>query len=122
MARGALPARLLPARVRDARAQGKGPAGAVVPALVEALAAFARGDYENAVQRLEPVADQVVRVGGSNAQREVFEDTLLQAYLRAGRYAQAESLLCKRLARRPSSRDMLWLQQAQAAPQRRSLS
>ena len=80
-------------------------------------AAFARGDYESAVQHLEPVTDQVVRVGGSNAQREVFEDTLLQAYLRAERYAQAESLLRKRLARRPSTRDTLWLQQAQSGYQ-----
>ena len=86
-----------------------------MPALVEALAAFARGDYESAVRYLDPVADQVVRIGGSNAQREVFEDTLLQAYLRAGYYTQAESLLRKRLARRPSARDTLWLQQAQVA-------
>jgi uncharacterized protein HemY len=68
------------------------------------------------VQHLEPVADQVVRVGGSNAQREVFADTLLQAYLRAGHYTKAESSLRKRLARRPSARDTLWLQQAQSAP------
>jgi hypothetical protein len=59
----------------------------------------------------------VVRVGGSNAQREVFEDTLLQAYLRAGHHTQAESLLRQRLARRPSARDTLWLQQAQSATQ-----
>jgi hypothetical protein len=72
------------------------------------------------VHHLEPVVDQVVRIGGSNAQREVFEDTLLQAYLRAGCYAQAESLLHKRLARRPSARDTLWLQQAQTSLQRRS--
>ena len=90
------------------------PASEVVPALVEALAAFVHGDYESAVHYLEPVADQVVRVGGSNAQREVFEDTLLQAYLRAGHYTQAESVLRKRLDRRPSARDTLWLQQAQS--------
>jgi uncharacterized protein HemY len=100
-------------QLRERLAQGKVPASEVVPALVEALAAFARGDYESTVRYLEPVADQVVRVGGSNAQREVFEDTLLQAYLRAGRYVQAESLLRKRLAQRPSIRDTLWLQQAQ---------
>jgi uncharacterized protein HemY len=42
---------------------------------------------------------------------------LLQAYLRAGHYAQAESVLRKRLARRPSARDTLWLQQAQSGHQ-----
>ena len=100
-------------QLRERLAQAKMPAGEVVPAVVEALAAFAGGDYESAVQHLEPVAYQVVRVGGSNAQREVIEDTLLHAYLRAGRYAQAEALLRQRLARRPSARDTRWLQQAQ---------
>lgn len=102
-------------QLRQRLAQDKMPAGEVVPAIVEALAAFARSDYEGAVQHLEPVAHQVVRVGGSNAQREVIEDTLLQAYLRAGRYAQAEALLRRRLTRRPSARDTTWLQQAQSA-------
>ena len=107
----------LATQLRERLAQGKVPAGEVVPAIVEALAAFARGDYEGAVQHLEPVADQVVRVGGSNAQRAVFADTLLQAYLRAGRYAQAEGVLRTRLARRPSARDTMWLYQTQSASQ-----
>jgi hypothetical protein len=96
-------------------AQGWDAAAHYVEGIDQALAltAFACGDYERTIRHLEPVADQVVRVGGSNAQREVFEDTLLQASLRAGRYAQAESVLRTRLARRPSARDTLWLQQAQ---------
>jgi hypothetical protein len=65
------------------------------------------------IQWIEPIADQVVRIGGSNAQREVFEDTLLEAYLRAGRYASAEVLLRLRLGRRPSARDVFWLGRAQ---------
>src|SRR5262245_28972517 len=104
----------LSTQLRERLAQGKVPAGEVVLAVIEAIAAFGRGDYEDAVQHLEPVVEQVVRVGGSNAQREVFADTLLQAYLRAGRYAQAESFLYKRLARRPSARDTRWLQQVQS--------
>jgi type II secretory pathway component PulM len=56
---------------------------------------------------------QVVRVGGSNAQRQVIEDTLLQAYIRAGRCQQAAQLLQVRLARRPSRRDAQWLEQVQ---------
>lgn len=102
-------------QLRERLAQSKMPAGEVVPAVVEALTAFAGDDYAGAVQHLEPVVHQVVRVGGSNAQREVIEDTLLQAYLRAGHYAQAEALLRQRLARRPSARDTRWLQQAQDA-------
>jgi hypothetical protein len=83
--------------------------------MVKACAAFARADYEAAVEHLAPVADQVVRIGGSNAQRSVVEDMLVQAYLRAGHYAQAAALLQQRLARRPSPRDTAWLTQAQTA-------
>lgn len=105
----------LTTQIRERLAQGKVPAGTVLPAVVEAIAAFARRDYEAAIQHLEPFADQVIRIGGSNAQREVVEDTLLQAYLRAGHWAAAASLLQRRLARRPSMRDAQWLAQAQAA-------
>jgi tetratricopeptide (TPR) repeat protein len=103
----------LAAQLQERLTQGKLPAGEVVPALVEAIAAFARGDYAGTVQILEPVLEQVVRIGGSNAQRQVVEDTLLQAYVRAGHGAAAEKLLRTRLARRPSARDERWLQQAQ---------
>jgi hypothetical protein len=43
-----------------------------------------------------------VRVGGSRAQRDVFEQTLLRAYLHAGRDKDAEVLLRQRLEGRPS--------------------
>ena len=57
--------------------------------------------------------DQLCRVGGSHAQREVFEDTLMEAYLRAGQYEKAEVLLGNRLKRRESPRDMFSLARAQ---------
>jgi hypothetical protein len=47
----------------------------------------------------------LVRVGGSHAQRDVFEDTLLEAYLRSGRHEAAGRLFDERLGRRPSGRD-----------------
>jgi len=107
----------LSTQLRERLAQGKVPAGEVVLAVIEGIAAFGHGDYAGAVQHLEPVVEHVVRVGGSNAQREVIADTLLHAYLRAGRYAQAEAFLRQRLARRPSVRDTGWLQQAQSVQQ-----
>jgi tetratricopeptide (TPR) repeat protein len=94
-------------------AQGHPTAGCVVLPLVQGIWAFAQGAYDEAIQWIEPIADQIVRIGGSNAQREVFEDTLLEAYLRARRYAQAEALLRQRLGRRPSARDFFWLGRAQ---------
>ena len=99
--------------LRTLDAQGHPTAGCVVLPLVQGVWAFAQGAYDEAIQWIEPIADQIVRIGGSNAQREVFEDTLLEAYLRAGRYAEAEAALRTRLGRRPSARDFFWLGRAQ---------
>jgi tetratricopeptide (TPR) repeat protein len=99
--------------LRALDAQGHPTAGPVVLPLVQGIWAFARGAYDEAIRWIEPIADQIVRIGGSNAQREVFEDTLLEAYVRAGHYAPAEALLRQRLGRRPSARDLFWLGRAQ---------
>jgi len=89
----------------------------VVLPLARGLEAFGQGAYAEAIRWLEPLDGQLVRVGGSHAQWEVFEDTLLQAYLRAGQLERAEALLRRRLARRSSARDIVWLEQATAATQ-----
>ncbi|MFN8636979.1 MAG: hypothetical protein U0893_24290 [Chloroflexota bacterium] len=88
----------------------------VVLPLARGIQAFGAGGYAEAIGHLEPLDGQLVRVGGSHAQWEVFEDTLLQAYLRAGRFEPAEALLRRRLAKRTSARDVVWLEQATAAP------
>jgi tetratricopeptide (TPR) repeat protein len=85
----------------------------VVP-LVQGIGDFAQGEYARAAQALEPVCPQLVRIGGSHAQREVFEDTLLEAYLRAEQFAKAAAMLEERLTRRASVRDTFWLGRAQA--------
>jgi tetratricopeptide (TPR) repeat protein len=87
----------------------------VVLPLARGLEAFGQGGYEDAIDWLEPLDGQLVRVGGSHAQWEVFEDTLLHAYLRAGRFGRAEALLRRRLARRSSARDVVWLEHATSA-------
>jgi hypothetical protein len=46
-----------------------------------------------------------VRVGGSAAQREVLEETLLFSLVHDGRSERAASLLAARLDRRPSRLD-----------------
>jgi len=60
-----------------------------------------------------PRLDQLARIGGSHAQREVFEDTMLEAYLRAEQFDKAEAMLRARLQRRASVRDLFWLGRAQ---------
>ncbi len=101
----------LAAELRKRETSGKQPAGPVVVAIVDAIAAFARQEYERAVEVLLPLHESIVRIGGSNAQREVFEDTLLEACVRAGRFEQAEPLLRARLDRRPSERDSMLMAQ-----------
>jgi hypothetical protein len=100
--------------LRDLETAGRAPTGPVARVLAEAVAAFARGDHAGAADLLEPVAAGIVRIGGSHAQREVFEDTLLVAWLRSGRLGRAQGLLAERLARRPSARDAAWLVRAQS--------
>jgi hypothetical protein len=93
---------------------GKLPAGPVVPAACSAILAFVDADYAECVRLLEPVAGEVVRIGSSNTQREVVEDTLLVAFMRAGETAKARTLLDSRLHRRPSPRDAQWRDQLAA--------
>jgi len=88
--------------------QGALAAGPVVPAICRAALAFADGDYAACARILEPMSRDVVRIGGSGAQREIIEDTLLVAFMRGGDSDKARDLLDKRLHRRPSSRDARW--------------
>jgi hypothetical protein len=93
------------ARIADLRLmerEGRQPAGRVAADVAEGMAAYARGDWERAIALIQPVFEEIVRVGGSRAQRDVFEQTLLGAYLRAGRDKDAEVLLRQRLEGRPS--------------------
>src|SRR5262249_28267436 len=92
-------------RERSAKNRGGLISGIVLP-LVEGVHAFGRGDYRRAVDLIESVRSRFIELGGSRAQRDVFEDTLLEACFRAGDADRAERLLAQRLARRP---DRYWL-------------
>ena len=89
--------------------------------LVEGIFAFVHQDYGETIRLMEPLFnlnaryDQLARVGGSHAQREVFEDTLTEAYLRSGQSDKAEAMIGHRLRRRESPRDLFWLARAQEA-------
>ena len=88
---------------------GRLPPGEVAPALCAGVGALGRGDNAEAAQILEPALGDLARIGGSHAQREIFEDSLIVAYLRSGQSAKAAPLLRTRLGRRPSTRDEAWL-------------
>ena len=89
------------AELARADADGRLLAGSALPLVAEGLGAFARGDYDAAVRVLAPAVDRFVRIGGSRAQRDLFENTLLAAYWRAGRREEAAALLARRLDRQP---------------------
>ena len=95
------------------QANGKLAAGTLAINLCRGIEAFANGDNEAAIRTLEPLMPQVVRIGGSHAQRELYEDTLIVAYLRGGHSEEAREIIKNRLHHRPSARDELWLRRAQ---------
>ena len=83
------------ARIAEAAA---GPAGDMVSGLAQALGAYARTDWEEAIALLAPWMATHERVGGSRAQRDLLEFALLGALLRSGRTEDARRLL---ILRRP---------------------
>lgn len=86
--------------------------GDIVSPLCAALRALADDDPGTASDRLAELTDQVWRLGGSDAQREIVEDTLIAALLAAGRLDEARPVIDSRLDRRASTRDVAFRRQA----------
>jgi len=68
----------------------------------EGVYAYARGDFDRAWQRLSVALPRLTEVGGSHAQRDLFEQILLDAALRSGRWSGAQRLLELRRAADPN--------------------
>jgi hypothetical protein len=81
-------------RDQDLVARGPGLAAA------EGLAAFGRGEYSSAFKMLVEARRDLQTIGGSHAQRDVFERITVDAGIRAGLVAEAEALLAERQAKR----------------------
>ena len=73
--------------------------------LCDALVAVVERRWDAAAQLLRPLLPRLGSLGGSAAQREVVEETLLHALVRAGRNDEAAQLLSARLDRRPAPLD-----------------
>jgi len=69
-------------------------------AAARGILAFRQARYEDAYRRLAEARDNMQTVGGSHAQRDVFERLTIDAALRAGRPAEARSLLLDRARKR----------------------
>ncbi|HUG37973.1 MAG TPA: hypothetical protein VML54_13535 [Candidatus Limnocylindrales bacterium] len=102
--------------LRGLEAKGHPCAGTVALPLVLGTQAFVAGDHAGALAHFEPVEKEMHRVGGSHAQWELFEETMVVSYLKLGRQKDAERLLRRRIAHRPSPRDLVWLGESGAAP------
>jgi hypothetical protein len=100
--------------LRALDAKGHPIAGRVALPLVLGIAAYVAGDPAGALTRFEPVESEIHRIGGSHAQWELFEETMVDCYLRLERYNDATRLVRRRLEHRASPRDLRWLDRANA--------
>ena len=87
-------------QIEELAAAGRYPSGSYLPALARGFAAFERRDFAATIEALAPLAGQNERIGGSRAQHDLIELTLLKAYLGAQRLDEAKRLL---RARRPGA-------------------
>lgn len=78
-----------------------------------AVVAFEEGRHADAIAELFPIRRVFNHFGGSHAQRDVLQRTLLESALRAGRFELARSLTAERLGVRETS-VYGWTQRARA--------
>lgn len=71
--------------------------------LIEGFGAFHAGNFAMAVEKLHPARFIANSFGGSHAQRDVIDWTLMEAALRGGLKDVAESLANERVAHKPHS-------------------
>jgi tetratricopeptide (TPR) repeat protein len=72
--------------------------------LARAVVAHRQGAYGDAVDHLYPVRQRVRRIGASHAQRDLFDQLLIDAAWRGGRLTEARDLVGDRLRWRPNNR------------------
>jgi len=95
----------LDAYLRDGVGDNVETTAAVGRRLIDGVLAFARGDYARVVEAVAPVRYDVVRIGGSHAQRDIVAQTLIAAAERSGQTNLARAWLAERVAIRPTARE-----------------
>jgi tetratricopeptide (TPR) repeat protein len=71
--------------------------------LLEGFGAFADGRFDRAIDTLSEVRQVAHVVGGSHAQRDIIDLTLIAATAQAGQHARSRELVMQRAARKPGS-------------------
>ena len=87
-------------QIEELAREGRYPSGSYLPALARGLTAFERGEFSAAIEALAPLAVENERIGGSRAQHDLIEFTLLRAYVSVDRLEEARHLMN---ARRPGA-------------------
>ncbi|KJK21056.1 hypothetical protein UB46_29200 [Burkholderiaceae bacterium 16] len=86
--------------IRDKLAVNQYPASDVVIGIAEGFAAYAAEEWDRAIRALELALPETARIGGSRAQRDLVELTLVAAYIKDGRPDSARALIDRRPVRR----------------------
>lgn len=91
------------AEAAEGQGDQAGAARQVALPLMRGFAAFHEGHYDAAIRAIRPVRSGAASFGGSHAQRDVIDLTLIEAALRGGQHALARSLAAERVAAKPES-------------------
>jgi hypothetical protein len=86
----------------DTRTNARMTAAVGLPA-TKAVLAYAEDRHDDVVDTLAPIRRTMHHFGGSHAQRDVLQRTLLESALRCGRFEFADALLSERLGEREAS-------------------
>jgi hypothetical protein len=87
----------------DPTVTGQAMTASVGAPVCRAIAAFGDGDYRSAVEHLLPIRRHVNEFGGSHAQRDAVQRTLVEAAERSGDVRLARALLAERLGVRDAN-------------------
>jgi hypothetical protein len=100
-------ARLMARMRRDAAPVGEAAQVLADPGVMaaEGLAAFGAGNYARAFGLLRAARPRMPAIGGSHAQRDVYERITVDAGIRAGQLDEAAAILAERRARRAGAED-----------------
>ncbi len=97
---------------------GKQPSGSVVSVICSGIAAYARGLYAEAAHAFRQAMPDLERLGGSNAQRDVFIDLAVSSCLRAGDVRSANEIADDRWTRRAGHLGDAWLDRLRSTANR----
>lgn len=90
-------------RVCAGAAKGRLPAGDLGARLADGFERYAADDWNGTIDALTPILPEVVRIGGSRAQRDLVNLTLMSACVKAGRSDDAHRFAAAMEDRQPST-------------------